>query len=76
MTDAIKPKFSSLDMIAGALIAVILLGPLTAGMLAAQHASNETKGQKPSTSRSSARATSVIAGSWASLPSNATKPRK
>ena len=36
-------RFSTLDLIAGLLVTTILLGPLTAGMLASRYASNETK---------------------------------
>lgn len=36
-------RFSPLDIVAGALVAAILLGPLTAGMLASRYASDETK---------------------------------
>ena len=36
-------RFSPLDIIAGFLVAAILLGPLTAGMLASRYTSDETK---------------------------------
>ena len=36
-------RFSSLDIVAGALIALFLIGPLSAGMLASRYASDETK---------------------------------
>lgn len=36
-------KVSTLDIVAAALVATILLGPLTAGMLATRAASEQTK---------------------------------
>ncbi len=36
-------RFSALDIVAGILMALFLIGPLSAGMLASRYASDETK---------------------------------